>query len=246
MSRMIFHPFGECSDEGWYEFTFPVDRSQIPSGFAIPSTFETIADYDGVDAAGILFAKITGCRTQSMRAFVDWFSNFTPASLQLWDGTWCLRCSRNDFADYEVGNNFYFRTPLTEGITEELLGEFLADFGLECDAFSEFYLRFSGLRESTPGISGHFPYDEFVLFSGILNDDLGEQWNDSLCLYRALGGEILLLNEFGETAWYYHGSGSIKKFTETFPEFIAEYIHFNRICKDVFDPYAFENPRNLR
>ena len=232
MNRIVEHSRGvnpftrEPMGPSNIEFFFPIEADKLPATRPVPPAFHDLLDVSANDASEIWTKRLGNAQSPSMVAFSDQLSGLSACSLVDSDDDWYLRFTETD-DDYSFSKNFYFPVPVTSDQVAELLEEF--DIGEE--AFAEFLLLFAGLRTSFPGRAGNFSYDEFQAFednqwSENADEEEAEDWMDAICFYYAPDGDLILLNEEGQTATFLHDEGCIESYADTFDEFIAKYLQY--------------------
>jgi len=213
MGRVIRHivgidPFtGESMGDGAVEFRLPIapsdlERDEIPKAFAELQAMPP-------DAARDWYAEKYVAQTEAVARLASRISEYTPAALVEFEGSWFVRCclgAPNDNA--KSGDDFF----LTTGHRSKQVKDVIGDFEPPSASFEEFMRMFPGLRKSWPGQSGAFIHDDFSRFAeniwleGLVEEEVEEygEWIDAVCLYDALNGDILLMQEDGRTGWFFH------------------------------------------
>ena len=231
MTRVRTHPAplhgftGQPLGPDRVEYFFPVDRSKIRANAALPEEFDRLADLSPDNVQATIRQKLSTARTDGVQALGRRLSAFQPVSLLVYDRDWYLRFCR-DAEDYTTLANFYARPTLDSELVQDLFDQ----FACHDETFRELIELFAGFGESFPPMAGAFTYDDFKIFneevwSEHVDEEENANWMDALCLYATDNGDILLMNDDGETGWFRHDrSRIISKYTDNFPAFLSKYI----------------------
>ena len=127
---------------------------------------------------------------------------------------------RPNAEDQNVGNAFYLPAP----IDAELLASRLNDSNLsDVDNLPEFMTHFGGLAEDTT-TAGQFVHTEnpWPTFTDSWDGSIEgfDEWKDSLMLYHARNGCILLVRSDGHVAWWVMQEAVVREIAQSFGEFI--------------------------
>jgi len=204
------------------EFFFPVladslaGRSQLPTGFELMVSEEPDNVVDRFSQSEFLNPT-----SESLLPIASTLAEFKPTSLVSFDDHWYLRCCRGSVDKYEAGSQIL----LQDCSSPEEVASWFEGFDVEDIDVLSFYQTYGGMRESLPQASGNFLYGDLVFVSDhpmsrYMDEDDLSGWEDSVCLYTARNGDVLLVSEEGETAWVSIERQEVIPFTDSFSNFI--------------------------
>jgi hypothetical protein len=172
----------------------------------------------------------------ALKALRKTLSNFEVRAI-LVDGTGGQIYAERPDSEQTIGNSFYLPGPLDP---KELRGN-LQSFGLAANpSVAEFLKHFAGLAEDTE-VAGNFVYREspWPSFTDSWDDSIDgfEVWENSLILYHARNGCMLLIHPTGRVAWWVMQESAVEQIAANFDEFVRK---FNKHRKGAwpFDPYG--------
>ena len=233
--NMEFHHIGNYA--GILELFLPFNAETLADFESVPNAIRDWQDLDSNSVSQHLRYKFRSITTPSVERFCEFFQSFKPVSVLEYDGAWQFRFSNSpEIADFSWGTNFFL--PAGGHNFEHKLEVFSEGYDIQCPDLIEFFTNFHGLTSSpfSQGFTSDFSPFSFLGF------EIDDNWDESVILFYAGNGDLLLMNEEQEVSWWYHETNEIGFFAGSFTECLEKFTEFKISYLDYFDAYTVFNP----
>jgi hypothetical protein len=161
----------------------------------------------------------------------NYLLEFVPESIILRDGKGWLAIADPKFLHIKDQTICWFVAPPPDiQLLQRRLDEF-APKEIEC--LHSFLLNFGGLRETIPGDAGDFcqidQWENLAVcgWEGYIKECRNyDAWRESVMLWGARNGDVLLLDSSGRLGWWSHETNEIYDFLNSFPVFIDYFVKY--------------------
>lgn len=207
----------------------PKDRSELHPWIA------GMLDQDSDFVADKIRQRVTANASPMLAPLIDYIAEFVPTRLDFVEERAFLTCLRRTTLGQRIfhGNDFLvFAQPLPDEVIEERVHYFDEELR---PIMREFLSKFAGFGSEIEGKhAGQFSFNSFPpakIVAYYDPEELGD-WKDARVLYHSSVGDLLLINNRGETAWHEFTEGEIVPLFNSFELMVKHFVELHRSCTE--------------